>query len=640
MKKALLVLFIFSLLLIISCCKQEESAPVTQIEIPNEEELMEKYGPKDLTEEQVDTIIKSIKWETNKKLNILGSKEAKKGGTLTLGRDGYPFTLRFEGENSNTALNVILASLTNESLLRIDPYTFGYIPGLADKWAISEDKKTYFFHIYENAKWQDGTPVTAYDVVATWDLLIHEDLRDPFTRDWWNKYERPIALSSNIVKVKAKEPEWRLFLAFVAEEFYVMPEQIIGRIAPAQYMKDYNNKMMMGSGPYIFDKASPNEYIILKKNPKWWGSDLKINQGLYNFGIVQFIFYTDYTLAAEKFKKGDVDVFFVITARKWVKEFIPDEFKEIKYNQVIKQKVFTKLPEGLVGFHFNLREEPFNDKRVRKAICLLYNREKMMDKLFFGEYKLMNSFFPNSIYENKNNPRIRYNPEEAIKLLEEAGYSQKNLNEEGYIVKDGKVFELNLNDYDGDTRIETLFQEELKAVGIKLNIKRVTWATHIKDLDERNFKILGIGYTSTLFPPPYENFHSKFADKKSTNNIWGFKNKRADEICEKYNLEFDLQKRVKLIRELDSILTNEYITALNWYSGNIRILYWNKFGIPEFVLTGIPFNGHISVTTDYSTVITYWWHDEEADKKLKDAIENNLTLPSKPAEIRYWEKYR
>jgi microcin C transport system substrate-binding protein len=640
MIRFLLGLFTISIFTTISCCNPEDSAKNQQTKILGEEELMKKYGPKDLTEAQVDSIIESIEWTTNKSPSILGSKEAQKGGTLTLGSYGYPFTLRFEGENSNTALNIILASLTNETLLRIDPYTFDYIPGLADKWSISADKMTYFFHINENAKWHDETPVRSYDVVATWDLLVKDELKDPFTQDWFNKYERPIALTENIVMVKAKNPEWRLFLTLSVEEFYVMPEKIIGRISADEYMDEYNNKMMMGSGPYTFDKASPNEYIVLKKNPKWWGSDFKINQGLYNFDIVQFIFYTDNTLAAEKFKKGDIDVFFVTTARKWVQEFIPDEFEELKNNQVIKQKIYTKLPEGRVGYHFNLREEPFNDIRVRKSFCLLNNREEMIKKLFFNEYKLMDSYYPNSMYENENNPKIRYNPAEAVKLLEEAGYSQQTLNNEGYIVKDGKVFELNLNNYAGDTRIETLLQEELRAVGIKLNIKKVTWATHIKDLDERNFKIIGIGYTSTTFPSPYESFHSKFADKKSTNNIWGFKNKKADEICEAYNLEFNLQKRVKLIKELDSILTNEYISALNWYSGNLRILYWNKFGMPEFVLTGIPFNDHISNTTDYSTIIAYWWHDEEADKKLKEAIEKDLPLPAKPAEVRYWEKYR
>lgn len=640
-KKILSTLLFFFLLSIISCCNKETSMETTSKQTLTEEELMEKYGPSDMTDAEVDSMIESIQWTTNQPPKPLGVPAAKNGGTVILGREGYPFTLRFEGENSNTNLNIILASLTHESLLRIEPYSFGYIPGLADKWAISENKMTYFFHINKNAKWQDGKPVTSFDVVATWDLLTNDTLKAPFDQDWWNKYERPVALSKNIVMVKAKNPQWRLFLSIAAEAFYVMPEHIISRISAADYMENYNNKMMIGSGPYIFDKASPNRYIILKKNPDWWASDLRINQNLYNFDQIKFIFYTDRTLLAEKFKKGDIDAFFVLTARKWVKELIAEKLKSIKYNHIIRQRLFTKTPQGLVGYHFNLREEPFDDKRVRKAICHLYNREKMMDKLFFNEYKLMDSFFPNSIYANKNNPEIRYNPEKAVELLEEAGYSQKSLNEEGYIVKDGEVFELNLNAYrPGDTRIETLFQEELKAIGIKTNIKKVTWATHIKDLDERNFKIIGLGYTTGLFPSPYEYFHSKFADKKSTNNIWGFKNKRVDQICESYNLEFDLGKRVKLIRELDSILMNEYISALNWYSDNIRILYWNKFGKPGFVLSGVPFNGHISSTTDVPSILTYWWYDEEKARALKEAREKDIKLPAEPAEVRYWKKYR
>ena len=101
MKKILSCLILLSLILFISCCNPEDSAADTKIEIPNEAELMGKYGPKDLTEEQVDSIIKSIKWKTSKKPSVLGSKKAKKGGSLILGETGYPPSLRIYGENSN-----------------------------------------------------------------------------------------------------------------------------------------------------------------------------------------------------------------------------------------------------------------------------------------------------------------------------------------------------------------------------------------------------------------------------------------------------------------------------------------------------------------------------------------------------------
>ena len=641
MKNFILSLFLISFLFTISCCNKEESSQETQIEIPNEEELMEKYGSKDLNQEQVDSIIKSIKWETNKKPSVLGSKHAKKGGTLRLGSALYPTNLRAYGPNSNYVINHYINQIVHETLLRIDPVTLEYISGLADKWFVTNDKKTFFFHIDEHGRWQDGEPVTAFDVAATWDFLVDDGLKDPFAQDMMKKFERPVALTKNIVMVKPKKIGWQEFLNFSAIEFLVLPQHILQNLTHERYLRNFNDKLLLGSGPYEFEKATPNQDIVLKRNPNWWGADLPVNRGLYNFDRIEYIFYTEETVMNEKFKRGDIDLIYVRVARKWVRDFVPEKIPKIKNNHIIKQRIFVNAPQGLSGYYFNLREEPFNDIRVRKALCMLYNREAMTEKLFFNEYKFQDSHFPNSPYENKNNPKTRYNPTEAIKLLEEAGYSQKNLNNEGYILKDGTVFEFDFNVVSsGDSRIETLFQEELKAVGIKVNLKKVTWAQHIKDLDERNFKVMGgIQFTSTPFPPPEEVYHSKFADKKNTNNMWGFKNKRVDQICEEYNREYDLKKRIKLIQELDSIVTNQYTTILYFYSDNLRILYWNKFGVPEFVFPSVFYDGRVT-DREVQSSIAFWWYDEEADKALQTAIENDLPLPGKPAEVRYWEKYR
>jgi len=640
----ILFFFLFYLFSIffISCCDQKTSPQNPKRQV-TEAELMEKYGPKDMAEEKVDSIIKSIKWTTNKNPNILGSKKAKKGGTAVFGYSNYPPTLRTYGENSNELINQLITRITYEALLKIDPLTYEYIPGLADKWSISEDKMTYCFHINEKAKWQDGLPVSAFDVVATYDLLIDEGIRDPYSNTFYSsKYERPVALTPNIIMVKAKLLQWSLFLYF-SNDTYVLPEHIITRIKPSQYLTKYNNEMMIGSGPYSFDKASPNQYIALKRDTNWWAANVPLNEHLFNFNEIKIDFYTDETVLFENFKKGNIDIapyIYPHTINKWVEDFSPKKLDAVKKNHIIRQKIHCGKPEGHGGFAFNMREEPFNDIRVRKAISLLFSREKIIKKLFYDEYKHMDSYYANSIYENRNNPKIRYNPEEAIKLLEEAGYSQKNLNEEGYIVKDGKPFELNLNVYrSDDTRIETLFQEELKKVGIKLNLKKVTWATHIKDLDERDFKIIWINYTTDLFPNPEHAYHSKYADKLNTNNIYGFKNKKADELCEEYNLEFDFNKRKELAQEIDSILVNNYLMALNWHSDNIKILYWNKFGTPEFVISGVSYSGKI--TFRFVEVITvFWWYDEEADKTLQEAKDKKTMLPGRPYELKVWEKLK
>ncbi len=636
--------FVFSIsifaLFFVSCCDKNISSQSRKT-VVNEEELMQKYGSKDLTEEQVDSIIKSIKWTTNTTDIILGDKNAKKGGTLNLGCFGYPATLRTYGQNWTYLLNAILRSLIYETLLKIDPVTLEYLPSLADKWCITTDKKTYFFHINPEAKWQDGTSVTAFDIVATWDLVVHDDLKEPIWQGMFLKFKRPVALSKEIVIIQPVEPSWRVFFNISAEDFFVLPEHIIGRIKPTDYMKDYNNKMIMGSGPYIFEKASPNEFIILNRNPSWWANNKPLNKYLFNFDKIHFGFSPEETVMGEKFKKGDMDIILVERPliKKWVEEYTPDKMHEIKYNHIIKQRVYINLP-FVNGLYFNMREEPFNDMKVRKALFLLFNRKLMLEKFYYNEFKYMDSYFAGLPYENTNNPKIRYNQEEAIKLLEEAGYSQKNLNDDGYIVKDGKVFEITLNIYrTDDTRVETLLQEDFKKVGIKLNLKRVTWATNSKDLDEFNFKMISLRFTIEIFPNPEVSYHSKFADTKGSVNIWGLKDKKVDEILDSYYQEYDLQKRIEILQSLDSILVSKHMTALLWYEDNMKILYWNKFGMPQFGLSQTDYNGLINYKP-YWPVIAFWWIDTELEGKLQEAKDKEILLPGRTYELKAWEKFK
>jgi microcin C transport system substrate-binding protein len=638
-KKFVCFVFIPALLLIF-CCEKRASSEMSKTAV-TEEELMRKYGPKDLTREEADSIIKAIIWTMRTKGVILGNKDAKKGGTLNFGSFGYPVTLRTYGQNCTYLLNSILESLLYETLLKLDPVTLDYLPSLADKWCISEDKETYFYHIDTSAKWQDGQPVTAFDVAATWDLIVNDDLKEPVSQSMFLKFERPIALSKEIVMIQPKEPSWRAFFNISTEDFFVLPEHITGRITPADYMQNYNNEMMTGSGPYMLEKASPNEFIVLKRNPSWWASNNHLNKNLFNFDRIRFIFYPEETVMGEKFKKGDVDVIFVDRPliKKWVEEYTPGKMPEIKYNHMIKQRVYINLPL-LNGFYFNIREEPFNDIRVRKALFLLFNRNLMLEKFYYNEFKNMDSYFAGLPYENKNNSKIRYNQVEAIKLLEEAGYSQKNLNNDGYIVKDGKVFEITLNVYrTDDTRVETLLQEDFKRVGIKLNLKRVTWATTLKDLDDFNFKMIWLRFTIEIFPNPELCYHSKFADTKGTFNIWGLKDKKVDELLESYYREYDLSERIKILQKLDSILTLKYITALLWYEDNMKILYWNKFGMPEFGLSQTDYNGLINYEP-YWPIIAFWWLDENLSQKLKEAKGKGITLPGREFELKAWEKMK
>ena len=583
-----------------------------------------------LSAEVSPDMMANLKWETFAGYKGYGSRKAKKGGTLRYVSPSYPATLRIFGKNANSAFLSMLEGLCYEPLLDLDPVTLQYVPNVAKKWAIANDKVSFFFEIDERAKWSDGKPVLAKDVVRTWEMLTDTGIEDPFSNDYWKKYEKPIAVTDRIVMIKSKKLNWRAFMS-IAVSMTILPSHHLEGLDGSKFLKEYQFKMLPGSGPYTYESSKTNEEIILKRRDDWWQASFEKNIGTNNFDKLHFVFIQDENLIKEKFKKGELDFLHVGVAREWHQEFTPAMLPQISNGWIQKRKIFTHKPLGTSGIAFNMRKPPFNDIRIRKAIAHLYNREKMMDKLFFNEYEYLDTFYPNSPYENPNNPKIRFNPDEAVKLLEEAGWKQANRNAEGWLTKNGKIFELTLNYIaKSSERIMTIFQEDLRDIGIKLNLKQVTWATDIKELGERNFTMSSRAYGGLLFPNPESSMHSKFADKKNNNNIWGLKNKRIDEICAKYPLMFDPKERIAAVKEIDGIATNMHLYALGWFAPHTRLLYWNKFGMPDFVL---------SKTSDQRSLVSYWWFDEAKAKTLEDARKNNKALPRGKEIVKWWDEH-
>ena len=276
-----------------------------------------------------------------------------------------------------------------------------------------------------------------------------------------------------------------------------------------------------------------------------------------------------------------------------------------------------------------MRKPPFDDIRIRKAFNHLFNREGMIKEMFFDQYIPMDSYFAGQIYENPDNPKYRYDPEKAIKLLAQAGWTEKN--EEGILMKDGRPFALEMSIVQALDRIITPFQQELRKVGIDLQLKFADGNTLFKNVMERNFTIHWQPWSGLVFPNPETSWHSKLADQKYNNNLSGVKNERIDEICDLYDVEFDQAERVKLIREADKIAMDMAASALSWYAPFHRILYWNKFGMPEH---------YFSLYVDYHSIYSLWWYDEEKARKLKEAMKKDKPLPIGETEVKFWPEYK
>lgn len=565
-------------------------------------------------------------WETRTDYGLIGDPRAVKGGALREYLLDFPGTLRLLGPESNTALNGLIGGLVYESLLSLHPTTLDYIPALATHWQVSPDKLTYRYRINPNARWSDGQPVTADDVVATWSFVMDKGLQDPMTQLVYGKFEKPVAESKYIVRVKSTQLNWRNFMYF--STMTVLPAHVLKTIDGARYVKEYNFKLLPGTGPYTINEADvlKGKTVTVRRRNDYWAATQRRNVGMNNFDEIREIVVRDQNLAFEMFKKGDLDYYYVNISRQWVEEL---NFDRVQRGLIQKRKIFNDNPSGVQGMAFNTRKPPFDDIRLREALAHLFNRRLLIEKLFFNEYVPLNSYYAGGIYENPNNPKMPYDPQLALKLLAEAGWKERDA--QGRLSKEGRPLTVELL-YSGKSSepFLTVYQDDLRKVGIGLNLRLVTPETLFQLVMERKFDLVSMAWGGLTFPNPETSCQSALADVNNTNNISGFKDKRVDELLAVYDKEFDQQKRVAIIREIDGILANAHHYLLEWDAPFQRIAYWNKFGHPDSYLTRIG---------DYRDIPSLWWIDPQKDTQLAAATRDQaLKIEAAPTDVHYWSE--
>ena len=562
--------------------------------------------------------------------NFFGDPNAVKGGTLHYIHSLFPRTMRIIGQNSSQMINArIIQALCYESLMGQHPATLEFVPSLATHWMISKDKLAFKFRINPDARWSDGMPVIAADVVATWDLRMDETILEPSEQLSFGKFERPVAEGKYIVSVNAKSINWRNFLYF--STMAVLPNHILKELDGTAYLEEYTFSMMTGTGPYIIpeNKIINQESFILERREDYWAADDPFVQYQYNFDKIKVSVVKDNTaLEYEKFKKGEQDFYRVSQARRWVEE---TDYESIQNGWVKKQRIFSEKPAGTTGYYFNMRKWPFDDKRVRYAFTYLYDRVKMNREMYYNEYGYMNSLYAGSVYENPDNNLFHPNPEKAVALLNEAGYTSRN--EEGWLVHEetSRVLSFELSLPKSYEYMATPVQQMLKEYGMDMQIKFVDYNTMIKNVNERNFSVAMLAYGGLIYPNPETSLKSELADKNDNNNVWGFKSDRVDELLPEYDACFDQNRRIEIIREIDGIYSDVHPTAWSIVRNYQRILYWDKFGFPEWMFT--------RYIGEYWSIFSYWWIDPEKEANLEKAMEAGEKLPLALLDMKYWPEY-
>ncbi len=423
-----------------------------------------------------EEIAEALGFETNNDFIPDGDARAKKGGRIISNYGQYPNTLRTYGKDSGYSGIQSINMKVYETLLQMDYRRMKYRPGLATHWKISEDKRTFWLRINPKSKFSDGKPVTTKDIIATYKLLVDEGILAPYTYEYYNKFEMPVAESRYIIRVKTKELNWRLVNSFF-RSMLILPSHYLEKTDGKGYLRKYQFKMMPGSGPYIIDEDKTNKgtILVLSRRSDYWGYKEKGNIGKFNFDEIVNLMIFDESLEKEKFKKGEIDYYSVSRAQWWVNEFDGNrenknpDFDYLHRGLIKRNKIFNFDSKSFVGIAFNLRKPPFDDIRVRKAFNMLLNRKQLINKLFFDEYFKTRSRFSGSIYENPDNYKIDYNPKIANELLDEAGWEKRN--SKGIRLNDNEeLFQIKFPIPQNYERFYTPFQEELRKSGIILDL--------------------------------------------------------------------------------------------------------------------------------------------------------------------------
>jgi peptide/nickel transport system substrate-binding protein len=424
-----------------------------------------------------------------------------------------------------------------ETLVKRDNETLDIIPLLADRWEISDDKLVYTFFIKKGIKWHDGVPFSSHDVVFSYEKIMDPKVDAPALRSYYKDIKKVEALDDYTVRFTYARPY------FLALEFCggmnIVPKHIFEK---GDFNTNPAGRHPIGTGPYRFLRWSTGKEIILSRNESYWGKKPNIKR-------IVFKIITDPTVTLQVLKRGEID-FSGLTPIQWSRQTSSERFK----------KHFEKLSYFRPNYSFigwNMNTPFFSDRRVRTAMTHLVNRELILEKLLYNLGEIVtNPFYINGLqYDNSIKP-YPYDPLKARLLLDEAGWIDHD--GDGIRDKDGVRFDFEFLLSSGSVfgeQIATILKEELKKVGIKMSIRKLEWAVFIKQLDERKFDAVTLGWSMGVESDPYQIWHSSQAERGS--NFVQFKNKEADRLIDQARTEFNPLKRIELYRRFSEIIHEE-----------------------------------------------------------------------------------
>ena len=559
--------------------------------------------------------------------------DAPKGGEISVWGFGsfdsmHPYTTK--GRSGQ------LSSIFFESLLEGTADEPDAVYGLvAESLEYPEDRSHVIFNMRPEARFSDGSPLTADDVVFSYEILRDKGLPS-FRAVIQKQVESAEALGPHRVKFTFKE----------GEPTRDLPQTVGGLpiFSKAYYAAsgaDFEASTLtpgIGSGPYVLDSLEVGQQIVYRRNPDYWGNDLPINKGRHNFDRIRIEYFADYNSAFEGFKAGTYTYRTEASSKIWATGY---DFPAIQNGWAKKDTP----PDGTLAsgqsFVFNLRRDKFQDKRVRQAIGMMFNFEWSNKTLFYGIYERIHSFWENSYLKAEGAPmegELAFLRPLADKLPEgvldgpvvmapassDRQLDRKNLrrasamlDEAGWPVGDdgmrrnaaGKTLQVEiLNDSQAFDRVINPYIENLRALGVDAVHTRIDNAQMTERERSFNFDMVVGNFRTALTPgSELEQYFGSESAEFSIFNLAGFGSEAVDSLIDSVTAAEDRTTLDDATRALDRVLRAEVFWVPQWFKNTHTVAYYDMYRYPE----NLP---------PYALgTLDFWWFDQAAHDKLKAA---------------------
>nr|WP_200997614.1 extracellular solute-binding protein [Pseudomonas cichorii] len=484
-----------------------------------------------------------------------------------------------------------------------EPYTvYGLI---AQKMERLEDGMSLRFYLDPRARFADGTPITANDVKYTYELLMTQGSLQYRTR-------------FEAVKGLEVESETRIRFDFKNNDSRTLPLDLASLpVFPEHWWKtrDFAGgagfEVPPGSGPYRISHVDPGRSITFERDPDWWGKDLPVNRGMYNFDRFSIEYFGDTDVARQVLKGGAYDYNREYSATGYSIRYDSPALSE---GLLQKAHLAKGAVQGTQGFAFNLNRPMFQDRRVRQALSLLWDFEWANRQMMRNMYIRQDSYFSNSelaatrlptpaelkileplrgsipdeafttVFKNPKTDGtgfIRDKQLQALALLQEAGWTPKG---DQLVNARGEPLSFTfLNGQPGFERLLLPYKRNLAQIGIHFDVRRIDPAQYLNRVMARDYDMIVTGYSVSTSPGAdlYNSFGSKVANDPGSSNYMALQDPAVDTLIEGLIKAGDKATMTDYAHCLDRVLQWNYYWIPNYYPPGSSTVWWNRFGIPK-----------------------------------------------------------